>query len=309
MEKYRFDYQNKHQSEVKKMHETHERYLYLVNHGINGIEGILKESEAIDRKLTDLSNRQKKLYKERAEKNRKCKTEEAMCEFVLWEEDYHKELEKIKAKKKELLHQKRLGKQCIVESIVQSNYFRQQVLEEEKQIGNPYDVPVPQLAQEKCEDECGTENRLCEEENQAEEMEEVVVVAQTEILTETERDKEVVNYALIEENSAAEVFGLSEVYQEIAQPSVEENEIEETTIMTKQKYETLSDEEKMKWIEINLEDVYGSMKKFQMRMEELGIRFDTIGEYTDEYMRLCDVEKKQSGYRREYCHERGERGR
>lgn len=65
----------------------------------------------------------------------------------------------------------------------------------------------------------------------------------------------------------------------------------------------------MKWIEIDLEDVYGSMKKFQMRMEELGIRFDTIGEYTDEYMRLCDVAKKQSGYRKEYYHERGERGR
>lgn len=309
MEKYRFNYQNKHQSEVKKMHETHERYLYLVNHGINGIEEILKESEAIDRKLTDLSNRQKKLYKERAEKNRKCKTEEEMCEYVLWEEDYHKELERIKSKKKELIHQKKLGKQCIVESIVQSNYFRQQVLEEEKQIGNPYDVPVPQLAQEKCEDEWEPENRLCEEENQAEEMEEVVVVAQSEIPTETERDKEVVTHALIEENSAAEVFGLSEVYQEIAQPSVEENEIEETTIMTKQKYEALSDEEKMNWIEIDLEDVYGSMKKFQMHMEELGIRFDTIGEYTDEYMRLCDVAKKQSGYRKEYCHERCERRR
>lgn len=295
MEKYRFDYQNKHQSEVKKMHETHERYLYLVNHGINGLEGILKESEAIDRKLTDLSNRQKKLYKERAEKNRKCKTEEEMCEFVLWEEDYHKELEKIKAKKKELLHQKRLGKQCIVESIVQSNYFRRQVLEEEKQIGNPYDVPVPQLAQEKCEDECEMENRLNEVESKTEEMEEVVVVAQTEMLTETERDKEVATHTLIEENSAAEVFELSEMYKEIAKPSVVMNETEDTTIMTKQKYEALSDEEKMKWIEIDLEDVYGSMKKFQMRMEELGIHFDTIGEYTDEYMRLCDVAKKVRG--------------
>lgn len=156
MEKFRFNYQNKHQSEVKKMHETHERYLYLVKHGINGIEGILKESEAIDRKLLDLSSRQKKLYKERADKKRKCKTEEDVCEFALWEENYHKELEKIKEKKKELLHQKKLGKQCIVESIV---------------------------------------------------------------------------------------------------------------------------------------------------------HFDTIGEYTDEYMRLCDVAKKQSGYRKEYYHERGERRR
>ena len=309
MEKYRFDYQNKHQSEVKKMHATHERYLYLVNHGINGIEGILKESDAIDRKLLDLSNRQKQLYKERADKNRKCKTEDDVFEFALWEEDYHKELEKIKEKKKELLHQKKLGKQCIVESIVQSNYFRQQVLEEEKQIGNPYDVPVPQLSQEKCEDEWGPENRIGEEDNKAEEMEEVVVVAQTEIPTEVERDQEVVTHALIEENSAAEVFELSEMYQEIAKPSVEENEIEETTIMTKQKYEALSDEDKMKWIEIDLEDVYGSMKKFQKRMEELGIRFDTIGEYTDEYMKLCDVAKKQSGYRKEYCHERCERRR
>ena len=136
-----------------------------------------------------------------------------------------------------------------------------------------------------------------------------MVVAQTGMLTETERDKEVVNHALIEENSAAEVFGLSEVYKEIAKSSVVMNETEDTTIMTKQKYEALSDEEKMKWIEIDLEDVYGSMKKFQMRMEELGIRFDTIGEYTDEYMRLCDVAKKQSGYRKEYCHERDERGR
>lgn len=259
--------------------------------------------------MTRMVDCQKKLYKERAEKNRKCKTEEAMCEFVLWEEDYHKELERIKSKKKELIHQKKLGKQCIVESIVQSNYFRQQVLEEEKQIGNPYDVPVPQLAQEKYEDEWEKENRLDEEENKAEEMEEVVVVAQTEMLTETERDKEVATHALIEENSAAEVFELSEMYKEIAKPSVVMNETEDTTIMTKQKYEALSDEEKMKWIEIDLEDVYGSMKKFQMRMEELGIRFDTIGEYTDEYMRLCDVTKKQSGYRKDYCHERGERRR
>lgn len=99
------------------------------------------------------------------------------------------------------------------------------------------------------------------------------------------------------------------MYNEIAKPSVVMNETEDTTIMTKQKYEALSDEEKMKWIEIDLQDVYVSMKKFQLRMEELGIRFDTIGEYTDEYMRLCDVAKKQSGYRKEYYHERGGRGR
>ncbi len=309
MEKYRFDYQNKHQSEVKKMHETHERYLYLVNHGINGIEGILKESEAIDRKLTDLSNRQKKLYKERAEKNSKCKTEKEMCEFVLWEEDYHKELERIKSKKKELIHQKKLGKQCIVESIVQSNYFRQQVLEEEKQIGNPYDIPIPQLKQEKCEDEWETENRLGEEDNKAEEMEEVSTITQAELTDEIENDIEIVIPTSIEEKCIIETLELPEAYQEKQKPSVVENEIEETTIMTKQKYEALSDEEKMKWIEIDLEDVYGSMKKFQMRMEELGIHFDTIGEYTDEYMRLCDVAKKQSGYRKEYYHERGERRR
>lgn len=309
MEKYRFDYQNKHQSEVKKMHETHERYLYLVNHGINGIEGILKESEAIDRKLTDLSNRQKKLYKERAEKNRKCKTEKEMCEFVLWEEDYHKELEKIKAKKKELLHQKRLGKQCIVESIVQSNFFRQQVLEEEKQIGNPYDVPVPKLSQEKCEDEREMENRLDEVESKTEEMEEVTTITQSEISIEDEKDKAVVIPALLEENHIAELSVMPEIYQEIGESCIVENEMEDDDFMTKQKYEALSDEEKMKWIEIDLEDVYGSMKKFQTRMEELGIRFDTIGEYTDEYMRLCDVAKKQSGYRKEYYHERGERRR
>lgn len=309
MEKYRFDYQNRHQSEVKKMQETHERYLYLVKHGINGVEGILKESEDIDRKLSDLSNRQKKLYKERAERNRKCKTEDDICEFVLWEENYHKELEKIKNQKKELLHQKKLGKQCIVESIVQSNYFRQQVLEEEKKIGNRYDVPVPKPSQERYEDEWESENCIDEEENKVEEMEEVVVVAKSAIPTETEKDKEIVPLVLLEEKSNVEMLEIPKVYQETAQPDVEKNETEDTTVMTKQKYEALSDEEKMKWTEIDLEDVYGSMKKFRMRMEELGIRFDTIGEYTDEYMRLCDVAKKQSGYQREYCHERDERRR
>lgn len=309
MEKHRFDYQNKHQSEVKKMHEIHERYLYLVTHGINGIEGILKESEAIDRKLSDLSSCQKKLYKERADKKRKCKTEDDVCKFALWEENYHKELEKIKEKKKELLHQKKLGKQCIVESIVQSNCFRQQVLEEEKQIGNPYDVPVPQLAQEKCEDEWDPENRLDEEESKTEEMEEVTTITQSELTDEIENDIEIAIPTSIEEKCTIETLELPEACQEKQEPSVVMNETEDTTIMTKQKYEALSDEEKMKWIEIDLEDVYGSMKKFQMRMEELGIRFDTIGEYTDEYMRLCDVAKKQSGYRKEYYHERGEKRR
>lgn len=328
-EQQRFYRQNRHQSEVEKMHRMNEQYLYLCRHEIDGIDGILKEAEYLDSRWEHLGRDQQHLYRERAERKRKCKTEEDVLKFLVWEADYRKKLEEIKREKKEIRYQKNLGKQCIVESIAQSTVLKETAMREQKKMGNPYDLDIPVLPSE-----CRRRGEDLQKAKKGQVQKESREVPQEEQVAEEMSGDSIADIQKVAEFLSSEDYSASMPQAEVKEydkPAARENllhileeeslmeeeclrakmeEIHSENRMTKERYETLTDVEKAEWIEIDLEDVFGSMKKFCDRMEDLGIRFDSIGDSTDEYLRLQQVVEKERkanvGYG--YYEERG-RGR
>ena len=59
--------------------------------------------------------------------------------------------------------------------------------------------------------------------------------------------------------------------------------------MTKEIYSAMTDKEKAEWAGVTAEDFKGSIKRFQDKMNELGIVYDSIPEMTDEFIKLYNA--------------------
>jgi hypothetical protein len=65
------------------------------------------------------------------------------------------------------------------------------------------------------------------------------------------------------------------------------------TPMTKERYEALSDKEKIEWLGIDTDDFSKAIQRFNAKMAQLGIQFASIGDSADEFIRLQNVMEKE----------------
>ncbi len=114
-EKKRFTYKSAYLYEqIRKMHELHEEYLVIVKYDVKSYIDLLELKLRLQRVDEELCRVQKKMYHDRAQQKRSCKTEEDMAYFEASEDDYRERLEQIKLQKKDNLKKLKAVERCLV---------------------------------------------------------------------------------------------------------------------------------------------------------------------------------------------------
>ena len=114
-EKKRFTYKSAYLYEqIRKMHELHEEYLVIVKYDVKSYIDLFELKLRLQRVDEELCRVQKKMYHDRAQQKRSCKTEEDMAYFEASEDDYRNRLEQIKLQKKDNFKKLKAVERCLV---------------------------------------------------------------------------------------------------------------------------------------------------------------------------------------------------
>ena len=114
-EKKRFTYKSAYLYEqIRKMHELHEEYLVIVKYDVKSYIDLFELKLRLQKVDEELCRVQKKMYHDRAQQKRSCKTEEDMAYFEASEDDYRDRLEQIKLQKKDNFKKLKAVERCLV---------------------------------------------------------------------------------------------------------------------------------------------------------------------------------------------------
>lgn len=98
--------------ELQKFHQLQKEYLFLVNNDIKSVESLITYEVLKGMDVERISNRQKEIYKESGIRKRACKTMADVREFQIWHMQAQKELDDLKAEKKEIKDNLKLVEDC-----------------------------------------------------------------------------------------------------------------------------------------------------------------------------------------------------
>lgn len=109
-------------AEIKKMEQLQEQYLFLCRNNVESVTDLIEINVKNKQRIDQIVSRQHDIYMERTDKKRKCKTPQDLREYQLWYIDSQQELDQLKAEKKELKQQIRMGRSCIKENFNTAEY-------------------------------------------------------------------------------------------------------------------------------------------------------------------------------------------
>lgn len=264
-DKYRFGYKAaKYYKDILLMHKLQEEYLFLCDNNIHSFEDLMTYWEKASLRLDGIRAEQQAIYRQNAALKRKCETTADIRTYQIRHLENEERLDVLKSEAKELRKNLRIAERHMAYSI--NEYLIRLGIEYERR-DLSFDLPVPDVP----------------------EYEKAIVKLKDKIVQEEKEEiKEDNNQHPIEmsEQMALDINDdyLDYKYEDNYNPAV----VVENTV-TKDSYSAMTDKEKAEWAGVTADDFKGSIKRFQDKMNELGIVYDSIPDMTDDFIKLFNA--------------------
>ena len=313
VQKYRFQYKyTRYQQDLIRMKELQEEYLFLNREGINGWEDVFRARHTAEQKIADIDAKKKELYNEHARYKYQYEKDGDVTVYLYYEAHYREQLAELKERRKEAKRECATINRCINEST-----FAHMEIPLNVDVENLYMVDVPEFVGEgisyaesedydeveaykmagSYEDSVSyNEAEICESElTGAVEVLQEVELAEPEPATMkviSEETKPVAEEELYRNIDAMELNTIS--YKQSNDISVVTDEIYDSQNyvafdMTKERYEALTDKEKIEWLGIEGCSVQDGIKRFISKLDSIGVVYKYGDDMLDEFMRLESI--------------------
>ncbi len=317
VQKCRFQYKyTRYQQDLIRMKELQEEYLFLNREGINGWEDVFRAKRSAEQKIADIDAKKKELYKEHARYKYQYEKDGDVTVYLYHEAHYREQLAELKEKRKEVKRECETIKRCISEST-----FSHMEILLDVDVENLYMVDLPEL--EESEFSC-TESmeydevavyRTVERDEYIESYDEADISEELsvdidDVLSEADvtQSESIVADVLQEERNVISKDGFCdginapEVIESSYKPVNESTEaivegnanlknVEEPD-MTKERYEALTDKEKVEWLEIAECSVQEAIQRFTSKLDSIGVVYRYSDDMLNAFMRLESVKEQ-----------------
>lgn len=311
VQKYRFQYKyTRYQQDLIRMKELQEEYLFLNREGINGREDVFRARHTAEQKIADINAKKKELYNEHARYKYQYEKDGDVTVYLYYEAHYREQLAELKERRKEAKRECATINRCISEST-----FAHMEIPLDVDVENLYMVDVPEFE--------GSEILYAESKVYGEVTDYGIVEIDEhiELYDEAEiskADSSVIADVLSEVDVAESERIIAEVLQEetgvisedrffyeanepetivlpfetvngskepIAEDDANLKKVEEPD-MTKERYEALTDKEKVEWLGIADCNVQDAIQRFISKLDSIGVVYRYSDDMLDEFMRL-----------------------
>ena len=305
VQKCRFQYKyTRYQQDLIRMKELQEEYLFLNREGINGWEDVFRAKQTAEQKIVDIDAKKKELYKEHARYKYQYEKDGDVTVYLYHEAHYREQLAELKERRKEAKRECATINRCISEST-----FAHMEIPLDVDVENLYMVDVPEFegsdilyVESEVYDEVevyeAVKSKLDIEVDEAEQIDvadvlpEVEVaereLAATEVLQE-EGDvisEQELNYGVNESETVTKLYEPIEEYIEGVDEAYTDLQNFATPDMTKERYEVLTDKEKVEWLGIAECSVQDAIQRFISKLDSIGVVYRYSDDMLDEFMRL-----------------------
>ena len=280
VQKCRFQYKyTRYQQNLIRMKELQEEYLFLNREGINSWEDVFRAKQTAEQRIADIDAKKKELYKEHVRYKYQYEKDGDVIVYPYHEAHYQEQLAELRERRKEAKRECATINRCISEST-----FAYMEIPLDVDVENLYMVDVPELE--------GSD----------------ISYAKSEVYDEVEV------YKAVESNVDIEVYG-TELAGDDVLPEVDMLEPEPVTMpyelitesvevldevyadlqnfttpdMTKERYEALTDKEKVEWLGIAECSVQDAIQRFISKIDSIGVVYWYSDDMLDELMRLESV--------------------
>lgn len=280
VQKCRFQYKyTRYQQDLIRMKELQEEYLFLNREGINGWEDVFRAKQMAEQKIADIDAKKKELYKEHARYKCQYEKDGDVTVYLYHEAHYREQLAELKERRKEAKRECATIKRCISEST-----FAHMELPLDVDVENLYIVDVPEFE----------ESEISYVESGAYDEVEAYRIADSDVDievygTELAGDDVLPEVDMLEpepgtmpyEPITESVEVLDEVYADLQNFA--------TPDMTKERYEAITDKEKVEWLGIADCSVQEAVQRFISKLDSIGVIYRYSDDMLDEFMRLESV--------------------
>lgn len=308
VQKCRFQYKyTRYQQDLIRMKELQEEYLFLNREGINGWEDVFRAKQTAEQRIADIDAKKKELYKEHARYKYQYEKDGDVTVYLYHEAHYREQLAELKERRKEAKRECATINRCFSEST-----FAHMEIPLDVDVENLYMVDVPEFEENKIS---YVENKVYDEGEaykianpyvdvedyeteqidvadvlpEVDVLEPVSVVAEVlqeeaDVISEQEPDysinePEIVEMPYEQVNKSHE--DVDEAYEDLQDVSMSD--------MTKERYEELTDKEKVKWLGIAECSVQDAIQRFISKLDSIGVVYRYSDDMLDEFMRLESV--------------------
>ena len=313
VQKCRFQYKyTRYQQDLIRMKELQEEYLFLNREGINGWEDVFRAKQTAEQKIVDIGAKKKELYKEHARYKYQYEKDRDVTVYLYHEAHYREQLAELKERRKEAKRECATINRCISEST-----FAHMQIPLDVDVENLYMVDMTEFdadeivrGESKDYDEvAGYGTAGIDEYTESYGEAEISKVDSTiidDVLSETD--------VVVTDSSITEILHeetdmiVQEVYDDINESEIVElpyepaNELIEAIVegeanlqtvealdMTKERYELLTDKEKVDWLGIAECSVQDAIQRFISKLDSIGVVYRYGDDMLDEFMRLESV--------------------
>lgn len=297
VQKYRFQYKyTRYQQDLIRMKELQEEYLFINRTGINGWNDVFDAKHKAERRIADIDAKKKELYNEHARHKYQYEKDGDATVYLYHEAHYREQLEELKEMRMEAKSELGTINRCLSEST-----YAHLEIPDDVDIENLYVVDVPELESEKisypeyevCEEKMAeTERSVYEPEERTEPFTEPTASFIAEMITDPVSEVVPISEVFPEDTEEFTEEVVEEVVEETYHPV---NELE----MTKERYEALTDKEKVEWLGLWEYSLQESIHIFVSKLDSLGIVYKYGDDMLDEFIRLEAVSKDRKSEQRE----------
>lgn len=287
VQKCRFQYKyTRYQQDLIRMKELQEEYLFLNREGINGWEDVFRAKHAAEQRIVDIDAKKKELYKEHARHKYQYEKDGDVTVYLYQEAYYREQLAELREKRKEAKRECATINRCISEST-----FAHMEIPLDVDVENLYMVDVPEFEGNKISYEASGAYNEVEADKTSESYEDSVSYDEAEFCEPELADgAEVLHESELVETELVEVTcELVNASTEIVDEEYADSQIYYVPDMTKERYEILTDKEKVEWLGIAECSVQDAIQRFITKLDSIGVVYRYSDDMLDEFMRLESV--------------------
>ena len=287
VQKCRFQYKyTRYQQDLIRMKKLQEEYLFLNREGINGWEDVFRAKQTAEQRIADIDAKKKELYKEHARYKYQYENDGDVTVYLYHEAHYREKLAELKEMRKEAKREYATINRCISEST-----FAHMEIPLDVDVENLYMVDVPEFEGNKISYEASGAYNEVEADKTSESYEDSVSYDEAEFCEPELADgAEVLHESELVETELVEVTcELVNASTEIVDEEYADSQIYYVPDMTKERYEILTDKEKVEWLGIAECSVQDAIQRFITKLDSIGVVYRYSDDMLDEFMRLESV--------------------
>lgn len=287
VQKCRFQYKyTRYQQDLIRMKKLQEEYLFLNREGINGWEDVFRAKQTAEQRIADIDAKKKELYKEHARYKYQYENDGDVTVYLYHEAHYREKLAELKEMRKEAKREYATINLCISEST-----FAHMEIPHDVDVENLYMVDVPEFEGNKISYEASGAYNEVEADKTSESYEDSVSYDEAEFCEPELADgAEVLHESELVETELVEVTcELVNASTEIVDEEYADSQIYYVPDMTKERYEILTDKEKVEWLGIAECSVQDAIQRFITKLDSIGVVYRYSDDMLDEFMRLESV--------------------